>query len=61
VPPALLAQLNDRGRLVALIRTGAAAVAHLYVRAGDDVAARPEFNASLPPLAVAKRAESFVF
>ena len=61
VPEALLAQLQDHGRLVALIRAGATAVAHLYVRAGKDVAARSAFNASLPPLAVAKRPQEFVF
>lgn len=61
VPPKLFAQLKDGGRLVALIKTGAAAVAHLYVKSGDDVAARPEFNATLPPLAVERPAETFVF
>jgi hypothetical protein len=33
----------------------------VYVRSGADVAARTEFNASLPPLALAPRSEAFVF
>lgn len=60
-PAHYFASLRDGGRLVALIRKGATAEAHVYVRSGDDVAARTEFNASLPPLALAPRSEAFVF
>lgn len=49
VPKALFAQLREGGRLVALISSGRTAVANLFVKAGNDVAARAEFNASLPP------------
>lgn len=61
VPQALFDQLGDGGRLVALIRTGAAPVATLYVRSGERVAARPEFNTSLPPLTSERPVEKFVF
>ena len=61
VPPTLLAQLKDGGRLVTLVRSGATAVAHLYVRSGDDFAPRAEFNASLPRLAMTQRVDEFVF
>lgn len=61
-PTAFFGALADGGRLVALVRTGgAAAVAHVYVRSGSDVAGRTEFNASLPPLDTAPKAETFVF
>lgn len=61
VPPALFDQLNEDGRLVALLRQGATAVANLYVKSGGDVAARGEFNASLPALFAEKRSADFVF
>jgi protein-L-isoaspartate(D-aspartate) O-methyltransferase len=61
VSPKLFSQLKDGGRLVVLLRTGAAAVANVYVRSGDDVAARPEFNTTLPPLSAERPAEKFVF
>lgn len=61
VPTALLDRLAEGGRLVALIRRGPAAVAHLFVKSGDAVNSRAEFNASLPPLAPAARTEEFVF
>jgi protein-L-isoaspartate(D-aspartate) O-methyltransferase len=61
VPAALLNQLADGGRLVALVRQGAAAAAYLYVRSGDDVAGKPEFNTTLPPLATGKAPSEFVF
>lgn len=61
VPPALFDLLRDGGRLVALIRRGPAAVAHLFVKSGGTVNSRAEFNASLPPLGVSQRSEEFVF
>src|SRR5690606_6706650 len=61
VPPKLLKQLKDGGRLVALIRQGAAAVANVYVRSGDGIAARAEFNASLPLLRTEAPPDNFVF
>ncbi|MEO5807912.1 protein-L-isoaspartate O-methyltransferase [Devosia sp.] len=61
VPQALLGQLADGGRLVALLQDKGPAVAHIYVRSGKDTAGRAEFNANLPPLQFAKREEHFVF
>jgi protein-L-isoaspartate(D-aspartate) O-methyltransferase len=61
VPEELLKLLKDGGRLVALVRRGAVAVATIYVKTGSNIAARQEFNASLPPLFVAKPVEEFVF
>lgn len=61
VPAAFLAALKDGGRLVALIRNGAVAVANVFVKTGQGIAARGEFNATLPPLYAARTAEEFVF
>ena len=61
VPEALQAQLAEGGRLVAVLRTAGIGVAHRFVRAGDDVASRAEFDASMPPLTVSGSTEKFVF
>lgn len=61
VPADLFDHLAEGGRLVALIRRGPAAVAHLFVKSGGAVNSRPEFNASLPPLTPTRREEEFVF
>ena len=60
-PEALFAQLAEGGRLVALIRQGVVAVAHLFVKSGRDVAAKAEFDANLPAFPAAERAPDFVF
>ncbi len=62
VPPALLAQLADGGRLVALLKlAGKPAVAYQFVRSGSSVSGRAEFNANLPPLELVHGEEAFVF
>jgi protein-L-isoaspartate(D-aspartate) O-methyltransferase len=61
VPEALQAQLAEGGRLVAVLRRSGIGVAHRFVRAGDDVASRAEFDASMPPLTVSGPTEQFVF
>lgn len=61
VPPALLDQLRDGGRLVAVIGTGNSGVAHLYVKTGTEIGATAAFNASLPVLGVFAPAPAFVF
>lgn len=61
VSPELFKLLRDGGRLVALIRRGPAAVAHVFVKSGETVNSRAEFNTSLPPLTEAKRPDDFVF
>lgn len=60
-PAALFPLLKEGGRLVALLRRNGAGVAHVYVRSGNGVATRAEFNTALPPLAPVAREESFVF
>lgn len=61
VPDAFFAAVKDGGRLVALIRGGGVAVANVFVKTGKSIAARGEFNATLPPLYAALPAEEFVF
>ncbi|MEQ1771678.1 MAG: protein-L-isoaspartate O-methyltransferase [Devosia sp.] len=63
VPQALLGQLKDDGRLVALVaEPGRPAVAHVFARSGKGIAARAEFDATLPPLpGSANKPDAFVF
>ena len=61
VPEALFALLEEEGRLVALVREKGVAVAHVFVKSGGSVAARAEFNATLPPLYAGQRPVEFVF
>lgn len=61
VPQAFFALLNDGGRLVALIRGSGVAVANVFVKTGQAIAARAEFNATLPPLFAAPSTVEFVF
>lgn len=61
VPETLFDLLREGGRLVALVRSNGAGVAHVYVRSGDRVTSRAEFNTALPPLAVAPREVMFEF
>src|SRR5690606_1108884 len=61
VPHGLFKLLREGGRLVALIRRGPTAVANVFVKTGDTVNSRAEFNTSLPPLTTAKKADEFVF
>lgn len=60
-PRYLFKLLREGGRLVAMIRRGPTAVAHVFVKTGDTVNSRAEFNTSLPPLTIAPKAEEFVF
>ncbi len=50
VPPALLRQLKEGGRLVCILRQAASSRAMLYVMAGGDASGRPLFDASAPLL-----------
>lgn len=61
VPRALLEQLRDGGRLVAVIGRGNAATAHLYVRSGRGFSSRADFNASLPPVGIGVKEPEFSF
>ena len=61
VPKALFAQLRDQGRLVAVLSEGLTASAHVFVRSGDEVAGRREFNVLLPRLPAMQRQPAFEF
>ncbi|KKC39477.1 hypothetical protein WH87_04560 [Devosia epidermidihirudinis] len=61
VPAEFFARLSEGGRLVALIRTGVVAVANVYVKSGEGISARAEFNAMLPSFFSATRVDEFVF
>lgn len=61
VPAALLAQLGEGGRLVAVVRTAPPGRATLYVKTGGTVSARPLFDASIPPLPGFEAPRGFVF
>ena len=50
VPEALLAQLKEGGRLVAVEGSGNAGVARLYVKSNGSVTGRRAFNAAVKPL-----------
>jgi protein-L-isoaspartate(D-aspartate) O-methyltransferase len=50
VPPALLRQLRDGGRLLGVVGTGPAAKAMLYRRSGDDIGVRTIFDATAATL-----------
>lgn len=61
VPDALLGQLSEGGRLVAVIGTGNAARAHIYVKTDGVVSQRADFNAAIHPLPGFQREIRFVF
>ncbi|MDE1939277.1 MAG: protein-L-isoaspartate O-methyltransferase [Alphaproteobacteria bacterium] len=60
-PQALLSQLVEGGRLVAVIQQGAHGCAHLFVREKGRIGSRVSFDASVPVLAGFKKAVGFVF
>ncbi|MDZ5696997.1 MULTISPECIES: protein-L-isoaspartate O-methyltransferase family protein [Phyllobacteriaceae] len=61
VPEAILDQLGEGGRLVAVIGYGNAARAHLFLKEDGVVSSRAEFNAAVQPLPGFRREEGFVF
>lgn len=62
VPDALLAQLGEKGRLVAVVGDGAMAHAVVYTRHGGTVSARHVFDAAIPPLTgIDRPVPGFVF
>jgi protein-L-isoaspartate(D-aspartate) O-methyltransferase len=61
VPEALLAQLKEGGRLVAVVGYRRAAAATLFRRTGGEIGSRAVFNAHLRPLPGFARPKSFVF
>jgi protein-L-isoaspartate(D-aspartate) O-methyltransferase len=61
VPDELLGQLNDGGRLAAVVRDNPPGRALLHIRAGGVVSRRPLFDAAVPPLPGFEAPRSFVF
>jgi protein-L-isoaspartate(D-aspartate) O-methyltransferase len=61
VPPAILEQLADRGRLVAVVNAAGIGRATLMVRDGGMVASRVAFDAAVPRLPGFEAAPAFVF
>ncbi len=61
VPAALLDQLAEGGRLVAVEGQGNSGVARLFFKAGGVVTGRRAFNAAIKPLPGFERVEAFVF
>jgi len=62
VPQALLGQLSDGGRLVAVVGEAMIAQACVFTRTGAAVAMRPAFDASVAPLpGLKKHKPAFVF
>ncbi len=61
VPHALCRQLTDGGRLVCVLGSGPDATAMLYRRSGDDIGARPVFDAAAALLPGFAKAPEFAF
>jgi len=61
VPDALLAQLRDGGRLVAIEIHGGVGRCAVWTRSGDAIASRRAFDAAAPVLAGFARAAAFEF
>ncbi|RWE78218.1 MAG: protein-L-isoaspartate O-methyltransferase [Mesorhizobium sp.] len=61
VPPSLLDQLAEDGRLVAVEGQGNSGVALLFFKAGGVVTGRRAFNAAIKPLPGFERAHAFEF
>jgi protein-L-isoaspartate(D-aspartate) O-methyltransferase len=61
VPPALLDQLADGGRLVGVVGRGPIGQATVYRRSGAHVGAHPEFDAVAPLLPGFAQPPAFVF
>jgi protein-L-isoaspartate(D-aspartate) O-methyltransferase len=61
VPESLLAQLDDGGRLVAVVGSGRAAQGTVFTRTGDEIGSRPVFNAGIHALPGFEKPAAFVF
>jgi protein-L-isoaspartate(D-aspartate) O-methyltransferase len=59
VPPALLGQLAEGGRLIAVEGVNLTGVARVYLRSGAAVSARRAFNLAVKPLAAFKAEPAF--
>ena len=61
VPEALLGQLAEGGRLVAVVQQGTQGRAEIYVRSQGHVGMRPDFDAAAPLLPGFRKPVGFVF
>lgn len=61
VPPALLDQLAEGGRLVAVVGHGRAAKCLVHTRIGAEISIRQAFDAAIPPLPGFEKPRGFVF
>jgi protein-L-isoaspartate(D-aspartate) O-methyltransferase len=61
LPAALFDQLEEAGRLVAIVGYGRTGAATLFTRNDDRMGSRPAFDASVPPLPGFRKPEVFVF
>lgn len=61
VPDALLAQLKEGGRLVAVVGCGWSASVMVYTRSNNEIAGRAAFNAAIQPLPGFRKPSGFVF
>lgn len=61
VPQALLGQLMDRGRLIAVVTAGGVGRVTLFRASGGTVSSLALFNAAVPPLPGFEKQKSFVF
>lgn len=61
MPQALLSQLREGGRLIAVVGTGPVGRATLWRRVGQDVAGVPVFDAVATPLPAFSKPPAFVF
>jgi protein-L-isoaspartate(D-aspartate) O-methyltransferase len=61
VPDTLLSQMNEGGRLIAVVRDGPLGRATLHYSAGGTISTRPLFDAAVPMLPGFKVSAGFVF
>ena len=61
VPDALLGQIAESGRLVAIVRHGTLGKAHVYVREKGRVGSRADFDSGVPLLVGFRKVVGFVF
>jgi protein-L-isoaspartate(D-aspartate) O-methyltransferase len=60
-PDTLLSQLDEGGRLVVFLQTGAQGRATLFVREHGAIGSRPGFDATVPLLAGFRKSQGFIF
>jgi len=61
IPPALIDQIGEGGRIIAVVGAGLAAKAMIYTRSGGSVSGRPVFNTSVRTLPGFAKPKAFSF